>query len=109
MARDADDGDVELLAMVCRQGLQGFQGVVHHDEGGAREVFFGEALHHESTQTFVIQVFDVLMAIVAYARQGEKQGLSGIHEMTAVDEQVADAQSVEGSYELPAYDVCNLF
>ena len=85
-ACDADDGDVELLAMVCRKGLQGLQGVGYHDEGCFGKCLVGEVFHYEGAQSFVVQFLDVFMAVVTRTFQGKKQSLSGVHQMAAVNE-----------------------
>ena len=48
------------------------------------------------------------MAIVALALQGKKQGLVGVHQMAAVDEQIADLAFSLTSYKLPIDNFRNL-
>ena len=65
-------------------------------------------LHHKSPDTFLIKLFDVFMSIVTLALQGKKQGLAGVHQMTAVDEQVADVVVCRCSDKLSIDDFRNL-
>ena len=87
---NANDRDTELLTMVGCQRLQSFQRVGHNDERGFRTKSLGALFHHKSPDTFLVKLLNVLMTVVTMALQGKKQGLIGIHQMAAVDEQIAD-------------------
>ena len=103
-ARDADDRDVELTAVVSRKGLKGLQCVADDDENGAGVVGLRLVTHHKGAHALVVKIGDVSMSVVAGALQGEEQRLGGIHQMAAVDEQVADLTLGSTTLQLPVDD-----
>ena len=92
-ARDADDRDVELVAVTLGEALQGLEGVGDTEEVSLREpllVVVGNSRHHEVVNPTVVQAGEILVAVVALRLDGEEQRLLGETQRTAVGKQKAD-------------------
>ena len=94
--------------MVRRKQLQSFQRVGYHDKRRVKISVLGLTIHHEGTDTFFVKVVDITVTVVAVALQGKKQGLTRIHQMTTVDEQVADIPMLRLSDQFPVDDFRNV-
>ena len=93
-ARDAHDGDVKLVAVSFRQSLQGFQCADDLQEVGSRIVggiALGHAGNHEVSHASSVKLWNIVVPVVAFRLQGEKQSLLRETQRAAVGEQEAYA------------------
>lgn len=94
-AGDADDGVVELGAVVLGEGLQGGESVVHNEEIALRvEVGGGGVGDHKVVHAVAGQFGDVSVAVVLAGLEGEEEGLVGFADFPAVEAQAGDVDSV---------------
>ncbi len=92
-ARDADDRDIELVAVTLGEALQSLEGVRHLEEVSLWEpllVVIGNSRHHKVVNAAVVQTRDILVAVVALRLDGEEQRLLWETQRTAVGKQEAD-------------------
>lgn len=94
-AGDADDGVVELGAVVLGEGLQGGEGIAHNEEISLRvEVGGGGVGDHKVVYAGAGQFRDVAMAVVLASLEGEEESLVGFVHLATVVAQASDIDPV---------------
>lgn len=93
--RDADDGVVELGAVVLGEGLQGGESVIHNEEIALRvEVGGGGVGDHKVVHASAGQFGDVVVPVVLSGLEGKEEGLVGFADFSAVVAQAGDIDPV---------------
>ena len=84
-AGDADDGEVEMLAVVLGEGLQGGERVVHNQEVGAGVKIGASGVgHHEVAYAVLQELGDEPVSVVLGSLEGEEERLVGYAHLAAV-------------------------
>ena len=88
--RDAHHRDVEFITMTLSQSLQGCQRRGYLEEiciWEKRLIVSRFMFYHKRADTTTIEFIDIFMSIITFGAQGEKQGLLGETQRTAVCQQ----------------------